>query len=397
MKNYYYGHVYHTTTLLFASIFDEMEVWDYDADGHATGRIPVPVKLTYKEKVISMLLKGNAQNPNVMRDNENILPMISIQWTNTALDTERMRGMREKRYVYLEYANDGSGRAQQKQHMDMQTVPYKLTFEVTAWAKYLDHLVQIAENIDTFIHPEMYLEYYEKGIGVGRKIRVVKSSESMNLNPDLPDNELRSKFVTWKYTFEVECNLYKPELPVGVPIKRVVIRHSAVTTKNGVAGIDTAEQTVTQTVDSESSATSGASGCFYDYDANIVDYIRKFSDVEQSQIASQYSPLIDCQTSPRDIVAPAVTPVPILAFGEVPLSAGVDTVMVSSPLILDSPEYVPSVNINAKSSIPTFSVEGIYNIQPGSFVVKFTSAPADNSFSLMWNAVQKYNSNESDV
>jgi hypothetical protein len=395
MKNWFYNHVFHTTTMLFASIFDEMEVWDFDAEGHATGRIPVPVKLTYKEKVIEMLLKGNAQNPNVMRDNENVLPMISIQWSNTTLDTERMRGMREKRHIYLEYAEQpAAGRPALKQHMDMQTVPYKLTFEVTLWAKYLDHLVQMSENIDAFIHPEIYLEYYEKGIGVGRKIKVVKVSESMNLNPDLPDNELRSKFVTWKYTFEVECNLYKPENPVGVPIKRVVIRHSAVNDVRGQAGVTTAEQTVTQTVDS---STPNVSGCFYDYDANIVNYIRKFSDVEQSQIASQYSPLLDCQTSPRDIVAPSVTPVPILAFGEVPLISGVDTVMVSSPDLQDLPEYVPSVNINAKSSMPTFSVEGIYNVQPGTFVVKFTSAPVDNSFSLMWNAVQKYNSNESDV
>jgi hypothetical protein len=397
MRNYFYSHVYHTTSLLFASIFDEMEVWDYDADGKATGRIPVPVKLTYKEKVISMILKGNTINPNVMRDNENVLPMISIQWTNTALDTERMRGMREKRHVYLEYANNGSGRPQQKQHMDMQTVPYKLTFEVNLWAKYMDHLVQLAENIDTFIHPEMYLEYYEKGIGIGRKIKVTKVAEKMNLNPDIPDNELRSKFMTWSYTFEVECNLYKPELPVGSPIKRIVIRHSAVTSKNGIDGIDTGEQTVTQTVDTATPGTSGISGCFYDYDADIVAYIRKFSDTEQSQIASQYVPLVNCQLSPQDIVPPAVTPVPILAYGEVPLSAGVDTVTVSSPLIQDIPEYVPSVNINAKSSMPTFAVEGIYNVQPGSFVVKFTSAPVDNSFSLMWNAVQKYNSNESDV
>lgn len=398
MKNWFYNHVFHTTTMLFASIFDEMEVWDFDADGHATGRIPVPVKLTYKEKVISMLLKGNAVNPNVMRDNENVLPMISIQWSNTALDTERMRGMREKRHIYLEYAEQPSGeRPQLKQHMDMQTVPYKLTFEVTLWAKYLDHLVQMSENIDAFIHPEIYLEYYEKGIGVGRKIRVTKTAEKMNLNPDLPDNELRSKFVTWSYSFDVECNLYKPENPVGVPIKRVVIRHSAVSDIRGTDGITTAEQTVTQTVDSVSASTSGTSGCFYDYDANIVDFIRKFSDVEQSQIASQYYPLVNCQLSPQDIVAPAVTPVPILAFGEVPLSAGVDTITVSSPLIQDSPEYVPSVNINAKSSIPTFAVESITNIVPGSFQVKFTSAPVDNSFSLMWNAVQKYNSNQSDV
>lgn len=397
MKNWFYSHVYHTTTMLFASIFDEMEVWDFDADGKATGRIPVPVKLTYKEKVISMLLNGNTSNPYRLRDNENVLPMISVQWKNTQLDTARMKGIREKRHIYLEYENvDGEDRPKQKQHMDMQTIPYILTFEVTLWAKYLDHLVQMSENIDSFIHPEIYLEYYEKGIGIGRKIRVVKTGESMNLNPDLPENELRSKFVTWSYTFDVECNLYKPENPVGVPIKRVVLRYSPVSgSKNGIV---TGEQTVTETADSISTSTSGTSaGCFYDYDANIVNYIRKFSDTEQSQIVSQYEPYLNCQTSPSNIVPPAVTPYPPLAFGEIQLSSLSTVVTISSPLLQNAPEYVPRANINAKSVMPNFTIIGFENIQPGSFDIRLSAAPQDDTFSIVWNAYQKYNSNENDV
>lgn len=378
--------------MLFASIFDEMEVWDFDANGKATGRIPVPVKLTYKEKVISMLLKGNVDNPYFRRDNENVLPMISIQWTGTELDKERMRGMREKRHIYLEYV-DGQQRPHQKQHMDMQTVPYKLTYEVVCWAKYVDHLVQISESIDTFIHPEIYLEYYEKGIGIGRKIRVIKTNESMGLNPDIQDNELRSKFVTWSYNFEVECNLYKPEMLVGAPIKRIVVRHAAITPDG--KGSTNAEQTVSQTVDS--ATTSGTSGsCYYDYDANIVDYIRKFSDEEHSQITEQYLSHLNCGTA-QDIVAPAITPIPTLAFGEVPLTSTVDLITISSPLLLNSPKYIPNVNINSQGTAPNFTIINIENVQPGSFQVRLSANPVDNTFSLVWNAYQKYNTNEGDV
>jgi hypothetical protein len=383
--------------MLFASIFDEMEVWDFDAEGKAVGRTPVPVKLTYKEKVISMLLNGNTNNPYRLRDNENILPMVSIQWTGAQLDKERMRGMREKRHIYLEYADTGEGKPDTKQHMDMQTVPYKLTFEVTLWAKYVDHLVQMAENIDAFIHPEIYLEYYEKGLGIGRKIRVIKTNESIHLNPDLPDNELRSKFVTWSYTFEVECNLYKPENPVGKPIKRVVVRYSAVSESNNGLATAPAEQTVTQTTDAITATTSASSACYYDYDANIVDYIRKFSDAEQSVIAEQYQPFVNCQLSPQNIIPPAVTPVPVLAYGEVHLDVSSDVITITSELLQDSPEYVPNVCINAKNIAPNFSVEYIFDVIPGSFKVKLTEAPADGSFSMVWNAYQKYNSNPNDV
>ena len=385
--------------MLFASIFDEMEVWDFDANGKAVGRVPVPVKLTYKEKVISMLLKGNTTDPYRLRDNENVLPMISVQWKGTQLDKERMKGMREKRHIYLEYENVlGSNRPVEKQHMDMQTVPYKLTFEVVLWAKYLDHLVQLSENIDAMIHPEMYLEYYEKGLGIGRKIKVVKTGEVMGLNPDLPDNELRSKFITWSYTFEVECNLYKPENPVGLPIKRVVIRHSAVTDTNAAQGVTLGEQTVTQTVDTASASSSATSGyCYYDYDANIVDYIRKYSDTEHSQIADQYESHINCQLSPSDIVPPAITPVPPLAYGEVPLTTASQLITISSAFLEDAPKYIPTVNINSSGTTPNFTILNIENIQPGSFQVRLSAAPIDNTFSLVWNAFQKYNSVESDV
>jgi hypothetical protein len=376
-----------------------MEVWDFDANGKAIGRIPVPVKLAYKEKVISMLLKGNTSNPYVMRDNENILPLISIQWKNATLDKERMRGMREKRRIYLEYIQQpGTSQPQQKQHMDMQTVPYILTFDVIIWARFLDHLVQIAENIDAFIHPEMYLEYYEKGIGIGRKIRVVKTGESLNFNPDLPENELRQKFLTWSYTFDVECNLYKPEEPVADPIKKVTVRYSAVTETTRDQGVDLGEQTVAQTVDSDSAQTSGTSGyCFYDYDANIVNYIRKFSDPEHSQIADQYEPFWNCQLPRQDIMPPAVTPPPPLAYGEVPLDGTTDVVTISSTTLQNAPQYIPQAIINSKTGSPPFTIANFENIQEGQFQVRLSAIPPDASYSIVWYAYQKYNSNPNDV
>jgi hypothetical protein len=371
-----------------------MEVWDYDADGKAVGRIPIPVRLTYKEKVIDAILKGNNKNSFNLRDNENALPMISIQWNGTSLDTERMKGMREKRHIYLDYATDnGSDRKQQKQHMDMQTVPYKLTFEVIIWAKYIDHVVQIAENIDSFIHPEIYLEYYEKGLGIGRKIKVVKTAESMGFTPEYGD-DVRSKFITWSYNFEVECNLYKPEIPIGVPIKRVVLRYSAINNNNDV---NLAEQTVSQTVDSLSSDSSGASGCFYDYDADIVNYIRKFSDNEQSQISEQYQSVLNCSLSPQDIVPSAITSPPILAYGEVTVSTTSNIVTITSSSIQNLPEYVPQATINSKINMPNFSIVRFENIQPGSFDVVLSSIPPDDTFSIVWNVYQKYNSNQNDV
>lgn len=400
MKNWLYNHTIHTHVLLFASIFDEMEVWDFDANGHATGRVPVPVKLAYKEKVIQMLMNQNTNNPYRLRDNENVLPLISIQWKGMQLDTERMRGMREKRRVYLEYENvGGTSRPIEKQHIDMQTVPYKLNFEVIVWAKYMDHLVQIIENIDTFIHPEIYLEFYEKGLGIGRKSLVTKVSENAGFNPDIPDNEFRSKFLTWAYNFDVELNLYKPEEPVGLPIKRVVTRFSAVTqnTNKTSSGVEFAEQTVSQTADVSGAQTSGTSGyCFYDYDATLVNYIRKYSDPELSQMPLEYEPYWNCQIPATPITPPAVTPVPVLAFGEVPTGLS-DLVTITSDTLQNSPLYIPQAIINTKQGPAPFTIVNFENVVPGSFQVRLSSIPPDDTYSIVWYAYQKYNSDPNSV
>jgi hypothetical protein len=394
MRNWLYNHSINTHVLLFASIFDEMEIMNFDRNGKVTGSIKVPVKLTRKEKVISQILNNNYQNPNVLRDNENVLPMISIGWKGMQLDTNRMKGMRERRKIYIEYV-DGVPRPSQKQHMDMQTVPYILTFEVIAWAKYMDHLAQILENIDTFIHPEIYLEYYEKGLGIGRKILVKKTAENPNFNDEIADNEVRSKFLTWAWQFDVECNLYKPELPVGDPIKTVTVRYSAVTETSRNKGIDLGEQTVSQTVDVSGVSTTGSSGsCFYDYDADLVNYIRKFSDPEYSQIGSDYEPLINCQLSPKDIIPPAVTPVPPFAYGEEPITS--DLVTITSPMLQEAPLYVPQAIINTKQGTAPFTIVGFESVVPGSFKVRLSAAPPDNTYSIVWYAFQKYNSQPSE-
>jgi hypothetical protein len=379
--------------MLFASIFDEMEVWDFDADGHAVGRIKVPVKLTNKEKVVSQILNNNYQNPNVARDNENVLPMISIGWKGFSPDLERMRGIREKRKIYLEYDNTGTGnRPIEKQHIDMQTIPYKLEFEVILWGKYLDHLVQLVENIDAFIHPEIYLELYEKGLGIGRKVKVVKVSETPQFNPELSETEVRSKFLTWTYTFEMECNLYKPEQPVGKPIKRIINRFSAVTQTQRTQGIDLAEQTVTQTVDSPIAQTPGSSGyCFYDLDSEIVNYTRRFSDEEYSQIRNQYEPLINCQISRQDIMAPYIAPVPPIDYGEILLDGTSDVITIESALLNNAPQYIPqAVILNKNGATPTVFITNYENIQDGSFQVRLSGIPPANGYYLAWYVYQKY-------
>jgi len=59
MKNFYFNNTLYANLSAFSSIFNDMSVWVYDADGRATRSKKVPVIIAPKEKVVSALMKGN--------------------------------------------------------------------------------------------------------------------------------------------------------------------------------------------------------------------------------------------------------------------------------------------------------------------------------------------------
>jgi len=375
--------------MAFASLFDEMTIHRYDADGKSVGEVKVPLKLAYKEKVISSLLQQNVEKPYTERYNENVLPMISVAWKGLAFDAERARGLREKRKIYVEYVtnpNDPNG-VSEMQHLDMQTVPYKLSFQVTLWAKYMDDLVQLIENIDPFMHPEIFIGLPEKSVGIERKIKIVKTGESNQFNTDIADNELRSKILMYNMDFEMECNFYKPELPLGKPIKSIFNRFSMFD-QNGKSGVSLGDVTVQQTTSPNySAATPGSSACnFNDLNSELVGFIRNYSDPE-SILQIQYGELNSC-TSPSMLQEPTVTPIPTFVTGNTIVTALNNQVDIMSDTLLF--DYVPVATIGSPNiSGSTISVSSITNITPGKFTVNLSETPTIDGYTIVWYAYQK--------
>lgn len=218
MYNYFYNKVLWTSVAAFADIFNEMSVINYDKDGKAIGWKPIPVTLAPKEKVVSELI-ADPNTPD--RTPPNYLPRISIVWNGIARNTERQRGNLEKRRIAVEY--DDANEPQLI--MDMQTVPYDLTFELTIWCKYMDDMAQILENILPFFNPEAPVSLYERGTGNERQVKVTLESVSPNFVVELADPDRR--VLQCNLGFKMECNFYKPQLPIGKPIKRITTRIGA--------------------------------------------------------------------------------------------------------------------------------------------------------------------------
>lgn len=229
MKNHYYYKTIWSHVVAFSDLFNDMEIFTYDTDGNPIGRKAVPLFLAPKEKVISMLNVDGTDRPEV----NNVLPRMSIVWNSTELDTERLRSQPEMRKLWVEYItqDDENGNEERLKQVvvDIQTVPYKLGFELSIWTKYMDHGVQLLENILPFFAPELHVSLYERGIGIERKSKVELTGVNNNFAYDL--NEPDRRVLQWNLTFDMECNLYKP-LQITQDIRTVITRVYAANPQN---------------------------------------------------------------------------------------------------------------------------------------------------------------------
>jgi len=286
MKNFFYNRVFWNHTIAFADIFNDLEIWNYDSSGKAVGSKKVPIKLTPKEKIISAI-----KNNKIEIESSNMFPMISISWNGLQLDTERMKGQRHSRKLYVHYKEEeGIEKPLPYLHTDFQTVPYKMTFEITVWCTYMDHLTQIIENINTFVHPEMYIHLFEKGIGATRKVKVQRISDSPNFVYDIDKADRR--MLQWNSNWEMEVNMYKPENPIAHPIRKI--------TTNLIAdGAGHGERIVT-----EQESDYGDYGDYVDYvdlDKKIVSKIEEYSLEDEFGFSEKYGEKFEQLSFLRDL------------------------------------------------------------------------------------------------
>lgn len=218
MKSHYYYRTIWSHVVGFSDLFNDMEIYTYDREGNPIGRKAVPLFLAPKEKVVSILsvIPGEPK-PEV----DNVLPRMSIAWNSIELDTERLRDQADTRRLWVEYVDLDDGQKFKNTVVDLQTVSYKLGFELTIWTKYMDHGVQIIENILPFFAPDLHVSLYERGIGIERKSKVELTSVNNNFAYDL--NEPDKRVLQWNLNFDMECNLYKP-LQLTQDIRAVITR-----------------------------------------------------------------------------------------------------------------------------------------------------------------------------
>jgi hypothetical protein len=387
MQNFYYNKVIWHHIAAFSDIFNDMQVYTYDAEGKAIGTKKVPVYLTPKEKVVSALMGGNfGQSGPAGISTENYLPSISIVWNGIALDTERMKGQRDKRRLYVEYSDkDEDGCEEKYVHTDIQTVPYKLNFEVTIWTKYMDDLAQLLENILPFFHPEAYVSLYEKGVGTERKCKVTKESENLNFVYELNQPDRRVLQAT--IAFNMECNFYKPENPISRPIQKMYINIGQPLPNDKAQG---------ETVVIDAATSGGA--CFTDLEESLRTFIKDFKAEDEFYLSQYYDEISGLPIQPNEM-PPTHLPRPLMDamvrrdpnLGEADLFGITNT----TPSNLTSTDTITVVDskIRASSIISSYVMtpsgfppltSSVLSIADGSCVIQLSAVPTSPDYKVVW-------------
>ena len=295
MKSHYYYRTIWSHVVAFSDLFNDMEIYTYDSKGEPIGRKSVPLYLAPKEKVVSILsVVDGVPKPEV----DNTLPRMSIAWNSIELDTERLRDQADYRRLWVEYIDLDDGQKFKNTVVDLQTVSYKLGFELTIWTKYMDHGVQLLENILPFFAPDLHVSLYERGIGIERKSKVELVSVNNNFVYDL--NEPDRRVLQWNLTFDMECNLYKP-LQITQDIRAVITRVYATNPQNPYFA---------QGFQSTTAVTSG----WFTHsrlDDRIMEVISDFEDFDERYL-EQYNKCM-VQGQKYDPLSPATCILPTLA------------------------------------------------------------------------------------
>jgi hypothetical protein len=384
MKNFYFNNILYNSLASMVSVFDDMSVWVYDADGRATRSKKVPVIIAPKEKVVSALMKGNFEvapsNQGVTI--ENYLPQISVFWNNLSLDTERLAGQRNQRRLYTEESDrNEDGCEESYVHTDIKTVPYKMGFEVTLWTKYESDMAQLLENILPFFHPEAYVSIYEKGVGLERQCKVTKESESLNFTYDL--NQPDRRVLQSTLTFSMEINFYKPENPITKPIQKMYL-NIAQPKENGKAD---GEKVIVE-------AASEPGICFHDLDSKTRSFIKEFN-LEDQIYTSQYYPDVNGIVPQPKEMLPTHLPREFIdtLLRRDPNYGVQDIINVVTTEVTSDELLVTNMNVKKSSIISSYVVtpngfppltSSISRVDTGNFTIKLSEVPTSNLYKVVY-------------
>ena len=228
LGTYYYNEILRKTVVGFGTLFNNMEIKHFDANGDVVEALKVPLSYGPTQKFLARI----QQQPDLTaRDVGITLPRMSFEITGIGYDPSRKASV-------LKYSTlDNTPTSKFKQYLP---VPYNVNFELSVYVKNQDDGLQIIEQILPYFQPSFNITLkLVEGVDEKRDIPIVLNN--IGYRDEYEGNFEKRQVIVWTLQFTAKTYLFGPTTDSSI------IR-TAVANIYGDTDIQTARREVTYTV-----------------------------------------------------------------------------------------------------------------------------------------------------
>lgn len=211
-----FGHFYHNTVrklvVAFGTLFNEIDVKRYNADGSVKETIRVPLGYGSKEK-----FQVRLRQPSSIEDGNKVqitAPRLGFSLTGFNYDTTRKRNTLQKRVT------TGADNGDAYLRRTFAEVPYNFEFQLSIFSRHMDDGLQILEQILPFFTPEFTVTINVNDLA--RRIDVPIVLTSVSQTDEYDGDFENTRLLTWDLTFTAKSYVYGPIKEAKV-IKDVIV------------------------------------------------------------------------------------------------------------------------------------------------------------------------------
>lgn len=199
-----FGHFYHNTVrklvVAFGTLFNEIDVKRYNADGSVKETIRVPLGYGSKEK-----FQVRLRQPSSIEDGNKVqvtAPRLGFSLTGFNYDTTRKRNTLQRRLA------TGAENGDSYLRRSFAEVPYNFEFQLSIFSRHMDDGLQILEQILPFFTPEFTVTMNVNDLAQKIDVPIVLTSVSQT---DEYDGDFETtRLLTWDLTFTAKSYVYGP-------------------------------------------------------------------------------------------------------------------------------------------------------------------------------------------
>lgn len=202
----FYNQSIRKTVLTFGTIFNDIEIARFNAEGTLKDHLKVPLIYAQKEKYINRTLSDPTLTKSILTS----LPRLAFSLDNFTYDSTRKQisTLRNTNYTNQEY------------YSQYVPVPYNFNFTLSLFTRNIEDSFQVLEQILPFFTPDYTLTVdFIPWLGKTYDVPVILTNVNSSLEYEGDTEETR--LVIWNLSFTVKSYIWPPVKSGGGLIREV--------------------------------------------------------------------------------------------------------------------------------------------------------------------------------